>query len=179
MSVVPAKRMAARAVVQGDDLDDGQVTAIVIILQYHSGSTAPLLVTVGGWKIEPVNVANTYCSSASHCSIIAQALVARLVPPLQFGLQLSGVTSAGPISMATSAHPGKGVSFWGMTIPFLTIPGITTRSVAMFQTSKFPLELSVPSRALSASSCGSSFEPIIMVQASQTDRATTRCPVGI
>jgi hypothetical protein len=42
-------------------------------LKNHRGSTAPLLTTIGSWKINPVHVAHTHCSSASHCSIIAQA----------------------------------------------------------------------------------------------------------
>jgi hypothetical protein len=42
-------------------------------LKNHRGAAAPLLATIGSWKIDPVNVAHTHYSSASHGSIIAQA----------------------------------------------------------------------------------------------------------
>src|SRR5207253_2867009 len=80
---------------EGSDKDYGQVTAVVIILQYHSGSTAPLLATVGGWKIDPVHVAHTHRSSASHCSIIAQASSLALSHRSNSDFS-SGVTSTGP-----------------------------------------------------------------------------------
>src|SRR5215468_8968212 len=39
--------------------------------------------------------------------------------------------------MSTWTPSGKGISVWGTTMPFLTIPGITLRSGARFQPSEF------------------------------------------
>ena len=73
MRVVPEKRIAALAVVNGTPRTTGRSPPVVVILKNHRGSAAPLLATIGSWKINPVNVAHPHCSSASHCSISVQA----------------------------------------------------------------------------------------------------------
>src|SRR5687767_7058765 len=85
---------------QRNDKDNGQVAAVVVILQNHCGATAPLLAAVRGWKIDPVNVADTHCSSASHWSIIAQASSLAL-SHWSNSDPSAGVTSIGPIRIPT------------------------------------------------------------------------------
>ena len=70
--------------------DNGQVPAVVVILKNYRRATASLLATVGNWKIDPVHVAHTHCSSASHRVNHRPGLVAGLIPLVQFGLQFGG-----------------------------------------------------------------------------------------
>jgi hypothetical protein len=86
-----------------------------------AGLPTSLFVADSGWQLAPMNVADGHRSSASHWSIMVQASSLACSHWVN-SARNSGVISAGPMRMSTWAPSGKGVSVWGTTRPFLTIP---------------------------------------------------------